>query len=97
MRNRTGAEDEIVRYDAYYYYSDGALWDHTGNPLRRVENFGGSDYTTTLRYDNVYRETEETKRDSGGATVYTLGYGYDAVGNRTTRTLGGVSTTCPHE
>jgi len=78
-----------VRYDATYYYNDGALWDNTGNPLKRVENFGASDFTTTLRYDNVYRETEETKRDSGGAVVYTHTYAYDAVGNRLVRNDGG--------
>jgi hypothetical protein len=40
VRNRTTGG--TVRYDASYYYNDGALWDHTGNPLKRVENFGGS-------------------------------------------------------
>jgi len=81
-----------VRYDATYYYNDGALWDNTGNPLRRVENFGASDFTTTLRYDNVYRETEETKRDSGGGLVYTHLYSYDEVGNRIGRNDGGTRT-----
>jgi RHS repeat-associated protein len=76
-------------YDADYYYSDGALWDHTGNPLKRVENSGASDFTTTLRYDSVSRQTEETKRDSGSNLVYTLGYGYDAVGNRISETRDG--------
>jgi len=81
----------VARYNATYYYQDGSLWDHTGNPLKRVESFGGLDYTTTLRYDHIPRQTEETKKDSGGATLYTLSYGYDAVGNRTTRTLGGTT------
>ena len=87
VRNRTTGG--VTRYDAAYYYQDGALWDHTGNPLKRSENLAGSIYNTTLRYDHVYRQTEETKRDSGNNVVYSLGYGYDAVGNRTTRTLGG--------
>jgi RHS repeat-associated protein len=86
-----------VRYDASYYYNDGALWDNTGNPLKRVENFGGSDFTTTLRYDGVYRQTEETKRNSGGVVQYSLLYGYDEVGSRTTRTLGGVTTTYTYD
>jgi RHS repeat-associated protein len=82
-----------TRYDATYYYQDGSLWDHTGNPVKRVENLAGSTYTTTLRYDAVYRQTEETKRDSGNNVIYSLTYGYDAVGNRTTRTLAGTTIT----
>ena len=89
VRNRTTGG--TTRYDATYYYQDGNLWDHTGNPVKRVENLAGSTYTTTLRYDAVYRQTEETKRDSGNNVVYSLTYGYDAVGNRTTRTLGGTT------
>jgi RHS repeat-associated protein len=89
--NRTSGG--TTRYDATYYYQDGALWDHTGNPLKRTENLAGSTYNTTLRYDHVYRQTEETKRDSGNNVIYSLTYGYDAVGNRTTRTLGGVTIT----
>ena len=89
VRNRTTGG--TTRYDATYYYQDGSLWDHTGNPLKRTENLAGSTYTTTLRYDAVYRQTEETKRDSGNNVVYSLTYGYDAVGNRTTRTLGGTT------
>jgi RHS repeat-associated protein len=87
VRNRTTGG--TVRYDALYYYNDGSLWDHTGNPLKRVENFGGSDFTTTLRYDNVYRETEETLRDSGDVVQYTHLYAYDEVGNRIVRNDGG--------
>jgi RHS repeat-associated protein len=80
-----------TRYDANYYYSDngGALWDHTGNPLKRTEDWGSGLWTTTLRYDNVYRLTEETRRDSGGGLDYTHLYIYDAVGNRTLRNDGG--------
>ena len=91
IRNRTTAG--TTRYDATYYYQDGSLWDHTGNPVKRTENIAGSTYTTTLRYDAVYRQTEETKRDSSNNVVYGLTYGYDAVGNRTSRTLGGTTTT----
>ncbi len=58
-----------------------------------MENFGGTDFTTTLRYDNVYRQIEETKRDTGGNTVYTCTYGYDAVGNRTSMNSDGTSFT----
>ena len=89
VRNRTTGG--TTRYDATYYYQDGSLWDHIAIPVKRVENLAGSTYTTTLRYDAVYRQTEETKRDSGNNVVYSLTYGYDAVGNRTTRTLGGTT------
>ena len=95
MRNRTTGG--TTRYDATYYYQDGSLWDHTGNPVKRVENLTGSTYTTTLRYDAVYRQTEETKRDSGNNVVYSLTYGYDAVGNRTTNTLGGTTITYTYD
>jgi RHS repeat-associated protein len=90
VHNRTTGG--TTRYDATYYYNDSNLWDHTGNPLKRTENFGGSDFNTTLRYDGVYRLTEETKRD-GNNTVYTRTYGYDAVGNRTSMNRDGTSYT----
>jgi len=90
VRNRTTGG--TTRYDATYYYQDGTLWDHTGNPVKRTENLAGSTYTTTLRYDAVYRQTQETKKDSSNNTIYDLAYGYDAVGNRTTRTLAGTIT-----
>jgi len=95
VRNRTAGG--TTRYDATYYYQDGNLWDHTGNPVKRVENLAGSTYTTTLRYDAVYRQTEETKRDSSNNVVYSLTYGYDAVGNRTSKTLGGTTITYTYD
>ncbi len=84
-------------YDADYYFSDGALWDHTGNPLKRVENYGGDDYTTTLRYDDVYRETEETKRDDQSNVLSSLLYGYDEVGNRISETRDGQELTFTYD
>jgi len=111
VRNRTTGG--TTRYDATYYYQDGNLWDHTGNPVKRVENpsaslragLAGSTYTTTLRYDAIYRQTEETKRDSGNNVVYSLTYGGacpersrgDAVGNRTSKTLGGTTITYTYD
>ena len=47
VRNRTTGG--TTRYDATYYYQDGNLWDHTGNPVRRVENLAGSTFTTAPR------------------------------------------------
>jgi len=89
VRNRTTGG--TTRYDASYSYNDSTLWDNVGNPLKRTENIAGSTYTTTLRYDAVYRETEETKRDSSNNVVYSLSYSYDACGNRLTRALGGTT------
>jgi len=87
-------------YNPYYYYNDGALWDHTGNPLRRLEYFPGEGnyyHITTFRYDGVYRQTEETRRDYWGALEYSLTYGYDAVGNRTSMTRDGTSYTYTYD
>ena len=42
--NRTTGGSTL--YDATYYYQDGSLWNHTGNPLKRVENFGAGSFTT---------------------------------------------------
>ncbi len=87
-------------YNPYYYYNDGALWDHTGNPLRRLEYFPGEGnyyHMTTFRYDGVYRLTEETRRDYWGTLEYSLGYGYDGVGNRTSMTRDGVNYTYTYD
>jgi len=87
-----------TRYRADYAYSDGGLWDHTGNPLRRSEYWAGtSAYLTTLRYDRVYRLTEETRRNPSGTIDYSVTYGYDAVGNRTSMTRDGTAYTYSHD
>jgi len=85
--------DGTVLYDAEYYYNDGVLWDSVGNPLKRVENWGAGDFTTTFRYDRLYRLTEETKRDTANNVVYSEAYAYDAVGNRLTLTKDGTTYT----
>jgi RHS repeat-associated protein len=93
--NRTTGGSTL--YDARYYYNDGSLWDHVGNPLLRTEDFGSGLWTTTLGYDNVYRQTQETLVGPNSTTVSDLGYGYDAVGNRTTRTKDGVPVTYTYD
>ena len=60
VRNRTTGG--TTRYDATYAYNNGSTWDNCGNPLVRTENIAGSTYTTTLRYDNVYRQTQRPRR-----------------------------------
>jgi RHS repeat-associated protein len=86
-----------VMCDARYYYQDGALWDHAGNPLKKVENWGGLDYPTTYRYDHVYRLTEDTRRDGQGLINWQYLFGYDAVGNRTSRNRGGTTVTYSYD
>ena len=44
----------------------------------------------TWTYDSVYRLTQEQRN---GANAYDIGYTYDGVGNRVTKTSGGVPTT----
>jgi RHS repeat-associated protein len=61
-----------------------------GNRTNLVDNINGTSRTFNWSYDNSYRLTSETV--SGGSPTGTLGYVYDDVGNRTSRTgsLGGV-------
>ena len=84
-------------FDSSYDYQDGALWDHTGKPLKKVENWGGLDYPTTYRYDHVYRLTEDTRRDGQGLINWQYLFGYDQVGNRTSRTKNGVTVTYSYD
>jgi len=63
-------------------------YDVRGNMSRVVENTGRQvDYL----YDVLSRLTEERITAPGGG-VHTIGYTYDAVGNRLTRALDGVAT-----
>ena len=40
MLNRTTGGSTL--FDTNYYYQDGTLWDHTGNPLKRTELVDGT-------------------------------------------------------
>jgi YD repeat-containing protein len=55
----------------------------TGNRISLVENVNGNNRAYNWVYDYLYRLTGETL---GGGNVGTINYGYDAVGNRTSRT-----------
>jgi RHS repeat-associated protein len=55
-----------------------------GNRTNLVDNVNGTSRTFSWSYDNLYRLTNETI--SGGSPTGTLGYGYDDVANRTSRT-----------
>jgi len=54
-----------------------------GNRTNLIENVNGTARTNVWSYDPLYRLTNETITASSGGTV---GYKYDAVGNRTNRT-----------
>jgi RHS repeat-associated protein len=81
--------DNSTLFDMTYAYQDGTLYDSVGNPLVRTEAVDGTTYTTTYRYDAVNRQVSESRTPG----AYSLSYGYDAVGNRTTRTLDGTTYT----
>jgi RHS repeat-associated protein len=55
----------------------------TGNRISLNETNGGTNTVYAWQYDSLYRLTSETFNASSNLT-----YGYDAVGNRTTRTSG---------
>jgi len=56
----------------------------TGNRTALTETNNGANRNYTWSYDALYRLTNETV--TGAAPTGTLGYSYDAVGNRTVRT-----------
>ena len=59
--------------------------DPTGTRTHLSGVANGSSRTNVLRYDPLYRLTNETITAAGGGTI---SYRYDAVGNRTNRTSG---------
>jgi RHS repeat-associated protein len=60
----------------------------TGNRTALAETVSGAARTYNWAYDYLYRLTGETL---GGVTSGTVTYGYDAVGNRTNRTVTNLS------
>jgi len=71
---------------ASFYYQLGL----TGNHTNLSETVNGTSRTYGWQYDNLYRLKQETL---GGGTSGTLSYGFDPVGNRTNRTVSGLSLT----
>jgi RHS repeat-associated protein len=57
----------------------------------KVVNADGSSVSWT--YDNASRLTGETDQDQHGTTTFQASYAYDAVGNRTSATINGQTTT----
>jgi len=66
-----------------FYYQLGA----SGNRTNLNEMVAGFTRTNAWSYDSLYRLANETIRTNGGSSH--LGYTYDAVGNRTARTVAG--------
>jgi hypothetical protein len=64
---------------ASFYYQLGL----TGNRTNLIESVNNTSRTNAWSYDPLYRLTNEIIKTT---SVGTLGYGYDAVGNRTNRT-----------
>ena len=71
---------------ASFYYQLGL----TGNRTNLSEVVNSASRTYGWTYDSLYRLKQETL---GGGTSGTLSYGFDSVGNRTNRTVSGLSLT----
>jgi len=71
---------------ASFYYQLGL----TGNRTNLIENVNNTARTNQWQYDPLYRLTNELIKTTITAT---LGYGYDAVGNRTNRVVSNVGLT----
>ncbi|MFB9831444.1 LamG-like jellyroll fold domain-containing protein [Actinoallomurus acaciae] len=56
--------------------------------LKTVQYGTGGD-TRTYGYDHLHRLTSDTLKTSGNSTVASIGYGYDANGNETSKTTTG--------
>jgi RHS repeat-associated protein len=68
------SDDSLISSYAYGH-------DDVGNRTSMTEANGD---VTSYTYDDVYRLTDETKRDSGSNVLYRYQYTYDGVGNRLT-------------
>jgi RHS repeat-associated protein len=65
--------------------------DAAGHRTQVVENVPGAGRTVSYAHDLAHRLTQETTSLPGGGGS-AVSYGYDAVGNRTSRTEGGATT-----
>src|SRR5271166_682505 len=79
----------------YYNTRNRPVYGPTGNRTSLSETNGTAVRGYTWGYDTLFRLTNETI--STTAPTGTLGYGYDAVGNRTNRTSGitGITNQTP--
>jgi large repetitive protein len=71
--------------------SSGAVLTYGYNTLSQPTQiaYGSGADTRTFGYDPMHRLASDTLRTSGGATVASISYGYDANGNETSKTTTG--------
>ena len=83
----TGATTHVdLNYD-YVHAASSNPNDDTALVRRRIDNSpAGAGKTFTYDYDGLNRLTNATEKTSGGTTLATFLYGYDAAGNRTSDT-----------
>jgi RHS repeat-associated protein len=69
----------------------GATAAYTYNPLSQVSaiSYGTGGDVRSFGYNNLHQLTSDTLATSGGATVASIGYGYDPNGNLTGKTTTG--------
>ncbi|QLQ35328.1 LamG-like jellyroll fold domain-containing protein [Micromonospora robiginosa] len=69
----------------------GVATSYTYNLLSQVQTigYGSGGNVRTLSYDDLHRLTGDVLKTAGGQTVASVGYGYDANGNETSKTTTG--------
>ena len=69
----------------------GTTATYSYNPLSQVSqiSYGTGNNVRTFGYDNLHRLTSDVLKTSAGATVASIGYGYDANNNLTSKTTTG--------
>ncbi|MGH2409557.1 MAG: hypothetical protein ACRDGS_04210, partial [Chloroflexota bacterium] len=73
-----------------YSYTNPSTNRVTALPYSATNTAGA---TTTYSYDATNALTQAIQKSSGGATLNSYGYGYDAAGNLTSKSTNGTSTT----
>jgi len=73
-----------------YGYTNPATNRYTSTRYSMTDGAGN---VTAYSYDALSRLTTAVQRTSGGTQLASYGYGYDAVGNMTSKTINGVGTS----